>query len=92
MTEIVADLSQTSLATAVKANLYAFFQALCYSGAATVHDNLVLCKNVDQKRLLERNSYVFSREIDWTLNHVIHHSINCQISARQLSCSRPISA
>ncbi|MBK8900103.1 MAG: GNAT family N-acetyltransferase [Anaerolineaceae bacterium] len=40
MTEIVADLSQTSLATAVKANLYAFFQALCYSGAATVHDSL----------------------------------------------------
>ncbi|MCA9873717.1 MAG: GNAT family N-acetyltransferase [Anaerolineales bacterium] len=39
MTEIMSDLSQTSLATAVKANLYAFFAWMRNSAAATVHDS-----------------------------------------------------
>lgn len=39
MTEILTDLSQTSLATAVKANLYANFHWMGNSAAATVHDS-----------------------------------------------------
>lgn len=39
MTEIVTDLSPNSLATAVKANLYAFFSTMRRSTAATVNDS-----------------------------------------------------
>jgi GNAT superfamily N-acetyltransferase len=39
MTDILTDLSPWSLAGAIKANLYAFFQSLRYSSKATVHDN-----------------------------------------------------
>lgn len=39
MTEIVTDLSQTSLATAVKANLYDFFYLTRNSANVTVHDS-----------------------------------------------------
>lgn len=38
MTEILTELSPSSLATAVKSNLYAFFSTLRYSAKATVHD------------------------------------------------------
>jgi hypothetical protein len=39
MTEILTDLTPPSLATAVKANLYAFFQAMRDSAAATTQDS-----------------------------------------------------
>lgn len=39
MTDILSDLSPSSLATAIKANLYAFFQLLRYSSVATVQDS-----------------------------------------------------
>jgi ribosomal protein S18 acetylase RimI-like enzyme len=38
MTDILTDLSSASLAGAIKANLYAFFQSFRYSAQATVHD------------------------------------------------------
>lgn len=38
MPDILTDLSTSSLATAIKANLYAFFQSLRSSSQATVHD------------------------------------------------------
>ncbi len=40
MTDILTDLSPSSLAIAIKANLYAFFQSLRSSSKATVHHNL----------------------------------------------------
>jgi ribosomal protein S18 acetylase RimI-like enzyme len=39
MTDILTDLSPSSLAMAIKANLYAFFQSCRYSSKATVHDS-----------------------------------------------------
>ena len=39
MLDILTDLSPSSLAMAIKANLYAFFQSFRYSSQATVHDS-----------------------------------------------------